>query len=64
MKWWTWVLAFLLALAAALGVAYLNRATVLGMIAHARLPHIAPNQPVTWLLKQRQRSRLSAATPP
>jgi arylsulfatase A-like enzyme len=48
MKLVTWLLAFVLAVAAALGVAYLNRATILGMIAHARLPHVAPNQPMTW----------------
>ena len=32
----------------ALGVAYLNRATILAMVAHSRLPHVEPNRPVTF----------------
>ena len=48
MKLWTWGVALLLAVAAALGLAYLNKATVFAMIAHSRLPHVAPNHAVTW----------------
>ncbi len=48
MKLWHWLAGGLAVIVLALGVAYLNRATVLAMIAHARLPHVEPNHPVTW----------------
>ncbi|WP_293904805.1 sulfatase-like hydrolase/transferase [Phenylobacterium sp.] len=48
MKLWTWLVAAVLVLAMALGAAVLNRATILAMVAHARLPHVEPNHPVTW----------------
>ena len=43
-----WLGATALVLAAGVGVAAMNRPAILGMIAHARLPHIEPNHPVTW----------------
>ena len=43
MKWWGWVSVVALVLAAGLGLAWLNRFTILPMVAHARLPHVAPN---------------------
>jgi len=48
MKLWTWLGAIVLVVAVLLGVASANRATILAMIAHARLPHVEPNHPVTW----------------
>ncbi|MBL8772500.1 MAG: sulfatase-like hydrolase/transferase [Phenylobacterium sp.] len=48
MKLWTWLAAGVLALGVALGAAYLNRTTILSMIARARLPHVEPNRPVVW----------------
>jgi hypothetical protein len=48
MKLWTWLGAIVLVIAVLLGVAAANKATLLAMIAHARLPHVAPNHPVTW----------------
>jgi arylsulfatase A-like enzyme len=48
MKLWSWIGAILLVLAAALGLAAMNKATIFAMIAHARLPHVEPNHPVTW----------------
>jgi arylsulfatase A-like enzyme len=48
MKLWTWLGGIVLVLAAALGLAAANKATIFAMIAHSRLPHVAPNQPVTW----------------
>jgi hypothetical protein len=44
------VLALVALLLVGLGVlAWSNRSTVLGLIAQARLPDVAPNRPVTWL---------------
>jgi arylsulfatase A-like enzyme len=44
----SWIGGGLLVIAAALGLAWLNRDAVLMMIAHANLPHVEPNHPVTW----------------
>ena len=46
MKLWHWLVGGLAVVVLALGAAWLNRATVLAMVAHARLPHVAPNHPV------------------
>ena len=43
-----WLGATALVLAVGVGVAAMNRPAILGMIAHARLPHVEPNHPVTW----------------
>ena len=48
MRLWTWVAAGVAVVGLALGVAWLNRASILTMIAHSRLPHVEPNRPVTW----------------
>ncbi|MGZ6020706.1 MAG: sulfatase, partial [Phenylobacterium sp.] len=48
MKLWTWLGALGLVVLAALGLAYSNRATILAMVAHSRLPHVAPNHEVSW----------------
>jgi len=48
MKLWKWLAAIAVVLIVGLGAAYANRATILAMIAHARLPHVEPNHPVTW----------------
>jgi len=48
MKLWGWFAAVVAVLVLLAGLAYANRATVLAMIAHARLPHVEPNHPVTW----------------
>ena len=48
MKVWTLLLAVGVAICAALGIAYVNKATIFAMIAHSRLPHVGPNHPVTW----------------
>ncbi|HET6970005.1 MAG TPA: sulfatase-like hydrolase/transferase [Phenylobacterium sp.] len=48
MKLWTWLVALVAVVAVLLGAAYLNRAAIFAMVAHARLPHVAPNHPVTW----------------
>jgi arylsulfatase A-like enzyme len=48
MRLWTWLSAIVLVIAVALGAAWLNRATILALVAHARLPHVEPNRPVTW----------------
>ncbi|HEX7947092.1 MAG TPA: sulfatase-like hydrolase/transferase [Phenylobacterium sp.] len=48
MKLWHWLVGGLAVVVLALGAAWLNRATVLAMVAHARLPHVEPNHPVTW----------------
>ncbi|HEX2801911.1 MAG TPA: sulfatase-like hydrolase/transferase, partial [Phenylobacterium sp.] len=48
MKLWPWIVGGLLVLAALLGLASANRATIFAMVAHARLPHVEPNHPVTW----------------
>src|ERR1700754_3731817 len=48
MKLWHWLIGGVALIVLALGGAYMNRATILAMIAHSRLPHVAPNHPVTW----------------
>jgi arylsulfatase A-like enzyme len=48
MKLMTWLAAIVLAVGVAIGAAYGNRAAILAMVAHARLPHVAPNHEVTW----------------
>ena len=48
MKLWTWLGGIALALGVVLAVAAANRPAILSMIAHARLPHVEPNRPVTW----------------
>jgi arylsulfatase A-like enzyme len=48
MKLWTWLAAIGLVVVVVLGAAFMNRATILAMVAHARLPHVEPNHPVTW----------------
>jgi arylsulfatase A-like enzyme len=48
MKLWTWLGAIALVVAAALGVAWSNKATIFAMVAHARLPHVEPNHEVAW----------------
>jgi arylsulfatase A-like enzyme len=48
MKWWGWAGIVALVLAAGLGLAWLNRVSILQMIAHAQLPPVAPNHEVTW----------------
>jgi arylsulfatase A-like enzyme len=48
MKLWGWLAAVVGVIVLGLGAAYMNRASILAMIAHARLPHIEPNHPVTW----------------
>jgi len=48
MKVWSWMAVAVALLAAVLGLAWLNRVTIFLMIAHAQLPHVAPNQPVAW----------------
>src|SRR3954447_19306772 len=48
MKLVTWLAAVVLAIGVAIGAAYANRAAILAMVAHARLPHVAPNHDVTW----------------
>jgi arylsulfatase A-like enzyme len=47
-KLWRILGVVLAVILVALGVAWLNRATVLSMIAKARMPHVEPNRPVTW----------------
>jgi len=48
MKLWSWIVGGLLVVAALLGLASANRATIFAMVAHARLPHVEPNHPVSW----------------
>ncbi|MEO8115937.1 MAG: sulfatase-like hydrolase/transferase, partial [Phenylobacterium sp.] len=48
MKLWTWLGGIALAIVVALGFAAANRATILSMIAHSRLPHVAANHAVVW----------------
>jgi arylsulfatase A-like enzyme len=43
-----WLGAAVVLVAAGLGAAWLNREAVFTMIAHARLPHVEPNRPVTF----------------
>src|ERR1019366_5482243 len=48
MKIWTWLGVIVAIIAAGLGLAYMKREAIFMMIAHAQLPHVEPNQPVTW----------------
>ncbi|HEX5379086.1 MAG TPA: sulfatase-like hydrolase/transferase [Phenylobacterium sp.] len=48
MKLGYWLVAGVLVIGAGVGLAAANKATVFAMIAHSRLPHVEPNQPVTW----------------
>lgn len=48
MKLWSWLGVIALILAAALGWAATHKEAVFMAIAHSRLPHVEPNQPVTW----------------
>ncbi len=48
MKLLTWLGAIVVAAAALLGLAYLNREAIFIMIAHTQLPHVEPNHPVVW----------------
>ena len=48
MKLWTWLAVIALALAAALGLAAMNRTTLLVMLAQARRPPVEANHPVSW----------------
>lgn len=48
MKLRTWLAAGAITLAAAGGLAYMNRTTLLSMAARAQLPPVEPNRPVTW----------------
>lgn len=44
----TWLAAGAVALVAAGGLAYMNRATILSMVAKSQMPPVEPNRPVTW----------------
>ncbi|MDZ4375035.1 MAG: sulfatase-like hydrolase/transferase [Phenylobacterium sp.] len=48
MKLRTWLAAGAVVLVAAGGLAYMNRTTILSMVARARMPDIEPNRAVTW----------------
>lgn len=48
MKFWHWLVGLIVVVGAALGIASQNRTAILSMVAHARLPHVEPNHPVTW----------------
>ncbi len=48
MKLWTWIGGAALVVVAAIGLAAANKATIFAMIAHSKLPKVAPNEPVTW----------------
>ncbi len=48
MKIWIWLGAVVAALAALLGLAALNRETLLIWVAHSQMPPVGPNHPVTW----------------
>jgi len=48
MRLWAWLGVAALVVAAAVGVAATHREAVLMLIAHAQLPHVDPNHPVTW----------------
>ena len=50
MKLTHWLLGGVAVIVLALGGAWLNRGTILAMVAHSRLPHVAPNHPVTWAM--------------
>lgn len=48
MKLWTWIGGAALVVVAAVGLAAANKATIFAMIAHSKLPKVAPNEPVNW----------------
>lgn len=48
MKLRTWLAAGAITLAAAGGLAYVNRGTILSMIARSQLPDVAPNREIAW----------------
>lgn len=48
MKLRTWLAAGAITLAAAAGLAYVNRTTIFAMVARSQMPDIGPNRPVTW----------------
>jgi arylsulfatase A-like enzyme len=48
MRFRSWLAVIVLVLAGLLAFAALNRVAILAMIAHARLPHVAANHPVSW----------------
>ncbi len=48
MKLWQGLLGTAAVVGALVGVAAMNKATIFSAIAHSRLPHVDPNQPVTW----------------
>ena len=48
MKLWAWLGGGVVVIGAALGVASMNKEAIFMMIAHSQLPHVEPNQPVTW----------------
>lgn len=48
MRLWTWIGGGVVLVAALLGLAAVNREAIFMMIAHASLPHVEPNHPVTW----------------
>lgn len=48
MKLWSWLVGMVLVAAAAIGLAATHEEAILMMIAHAQLPHVEPNHPVTW----------------
>jgi len=43
-----WIVGGMAVVAAALGLAWLNREAIFIAIAHSQLPHVAPNHPVQW----------------
>ncbi len=62
MRRWAGAGAVVLVSAAALSLAAANKTTVLSLIARARMPHVEPNQPVTWA--QGPQSAPAGARPP
>ena len=48
MKFLGWLVAIVVVVALGVGIVHLNRATIFAMIAHARLPHVEPNHPVSF----------------
>ena len=48
MKLWAWLGGIAIVIAAALGWAATHKEAIFMAIAHSQLPHIEPNQPVTW----------------
>ncbi len=56
MRLWSWIVVIAGVVAAGLGLASMNRLTILSTIGHMRMPLVGPNQPVTW--------QAGPATPP